>query len=66
MAASIAANVKEIENQAVNLNNLGVEFANEGNFEDALSCFLEAQSLVPDDPSIKKNIQICLEALDND
>ena len=66
MAASIAANAKEIENQAVTLNNCGVEFAQEGNFEDAFDCFLEAQCLAPDDPSIRKNIQICLEALDDD
>ena len=58
MAASVAADMREIENQAVNLNNLGVEFADEGNFEDALSCFLEAQGLVPEDPTIRKNIQI--------
>ena len=65
MAASIA-NMAEIEARAVELNNIGVDLANEGNFEEALQFFRQAHSLIPEDPSIAENIQICLDALDSD
>ena len=65
MAASIA-NMAEIEARAVELNNIGVDMANEGNFEEALEFFSQAHSLVPEDPSIAENIRICLDAIDSE
>lgn len=65
MAASIA-NMAEIEARAVELNNIGVDFANDGNFEEALEFFRQAHNLIPEDSSIAENIQICLDALNSD
>ena len=56
----------EIEARAVELNNIGVELSNEGNFEEALEFFREAHNLVPEDLSIAENIRICIDALNDD
>ena len=56
----------QIEQQAVDLNNRGVELSQNGFFEEALECFIEAHNLVPDDPTIKENIRLCLDALESE
>ncbi|MBR0271179.1 MAG: tetratricopeptide repeat protein [Methanobrevibacter sp.] len=56
----------QIEQEAINLNNRGVELSQIGNFKEALECFSQAHNLVPDDPTIKNNIQLCLDALESE
>ena len=56
----------QMEQQAIDLNNRGVELSQNGFFEDALECFMEAHNLFPDDPTIRQNIQLCLDALESE
>lgn len=49
--------------QAAQLNQMGIEYAENEMYEESLQCFLEAEALLPDEPVIKKNKHLCIDAL---
>ena len=51
------------QRRAMQLNERGIRLAQSYHYEAALECFLEAESLVPNDPAIKRNIDLCYQAL---
>lgn len=48
------------ERRACELNELGIRFANEYHYQDALDCFLEADQLMPGNYTIQNNIRLCI------
>lgn len=59
--AIAAANAREA--RACELNEIGIRLANQHNFNDALTCLLEANELMPNNEIIRNNITLCRRAL---
>lgn len=59
--ASSMAYQQELFNLASELNEQGIVFADNSQFEEALECFKRADEILPGNAQIRKNIQICLE-----
>jgi tetratricopeptide (TPR) repeat protein len=51
-----------VTNRAAELNQRGVRFANEGNFEKAAECLREARRLDPDDQTVAMNVRNVAQA----
>lgn len=62
IASSMAYN-QELFNLANELNEQGILFAENSQYEEALECFMQADEILPGNNEIRKNIQICLENL---
>ena len=59
--AIAAANAREA--RACELNEIGIRLAYQHNFNDALTCLLEANELMPNNEIIRNNITLCRRAL---
>ena len=54
---------QEVFNMACRLNEQGIIFANNSQYDKALECFLNADELLPGTWEIQQNIQICRDML---